>query len=189
MIIEQIKNEFMILNQKHIDETTDAYDFWNNHVKYVVSEALELAKKYGADLEIVELGAILHDIALVAMVGSREKHHIAGAKMARILLKKYNYPQDKIERVANCVLNHRSSYCTETIEETCVADADIISHFYNIPMAFIYGVKDRGMYMTGQFLNWFKKDYYDLSDQTKIVFKDRYNQIMKFLFDEKFEEI
>ena len=189
MIIEQIRNEFMLLNQKYIDETSDKYDFWNNHVKYVVKEAVELAKKYGADLEIVELGAILHDIALVARIGLRENHHIAGAKMARILLKKYNYPQEKIERVANCVLNHRSNSYTETIEETCVADADIISHFYNIPMAFIYGVNGRGLYMSGQFLNWFKKDYYDLSDQTKVTFKDRYNKIMKFLFDEEFEEI
>ena len=62
-IIEQIRKELFELNQKYIDEAEDNYDFWSNHIKYVVSEAIELAKTHNADLEIVELGALLHDIA------------------------------------------------------------------------------------------------------------------------------
>ena len=88
MIIEHIKNELMLLNQKYINEAEDNYDFWNLHIKYVVKEAVELAKIYNADLEIVELGALLHDIALVAKVGTKADHHTNGAVIAKELLTK-----------------------------------------------------------------------------------------------------
>lgn len=74
MIIKQIKNELMELNQKYIDEAENDYDFWNMHIKYVVSEAVNLARIYNADLEVVELAALLHDIALVAKVGTKSDH-------------------------------------------------------------------------------------------------------------------
>ena len=68
-IICQIKNEVLALNQKYIDESDDHYDFWEQHIKYVVDNALNLASKYNADAEIVALGALLHDIALIAKIG------------------------------------------------------------------------------------------------------------------------
>ena len=61
-IIQNIKEELIkrcnTYNEKH------NYDFWNDHIKYVVKNAVELAKEYNADVEIVELGALLHDIAM-----------------------------------------------------------------------------------------------------------------------------
>lgn len=182
MIIEQIKNELMILNQKFIDEAEDNYDYWNNHIKYVVQESKRLAKKYNADLEIVELGALLHDIASVAKVGTKADHHTNGAILAKNLLEKYNYPKNKIDKVVGCVLNHRSSKHTTNIDELCVADADIISHFYNLPNSIILGVKKYRFNNAEQLMDWIARDYNDLSDQTKLEFKDRYNNIMKTLF-------
>ena len=61
------------------------------HIKYVVRESIKLAKTYDADLEIVELAALLHDIALVAKVGTKADHHSNGAIIAKELLQKYNY--------------------------------------------------------------------------------------------------
>ena len=49
-IIEQIRKELFELNQKYIDEADDNYDFWNNHIKYVVSEAVNLAKTHNAEI-------------------------------------------------------------------------------------------------------------------------------------------
>ena len=108
-IIEQIRKELFELNQKYIDEADDNYDFWNNHIKYVVSEAVNLAKTHNADLEIVELGAILHDIALVAKVGTKVDHNTNGAKLAKELLTKYNYPQDKMDLVGGIIGVQRRS--------------------------------------------------------------------------------
>lgn len=189
MIIEQIKNELLKLNQKYIDEAEDNYDFWNMHIKYVVREAVNLAKIHNADLEIVELGALLHDIALVAKVGTKADHHTNGAVLAKELLIKYNYPQNKMERVLNCILNHRSSKNTTNIDELCVADADIIAHFYNIPNAFVIGVKKHNFNKPEQFMTWLAGDYDDLSEQTKLSFKGRFNNIMKVLFCDLWKEI
>ena len=48
---------------------------------------LALAQKYGADIEIVKLGALLHDIALICKVGDRKDHHINGKILAEEILK------------------------------------------------------------------------------------------------------
>lgn len=189
MIIEQIKNELLQLNQKYIIEAEDGYDFWNNHIKHVVSESVKLAKEYGANLEIVELAALLHDIALVAKIGAKADHHTNGANIANELLKKYNYPQDKADRVLNCIIKHRSSKNATNLEELCVADADIIAHFYNIPNSFVLGVKKFGFSKSEDFITWFVADYNDLSEKTKITFKDRFNNIMKVLFCDLWQEI
>lgn len=182
-IVNKIKEEILALNQKYI-VTIDNYNFWEQHVKYVVKEALYLANKYNANKEIVELGALLHDIALIANVGTRKDHHINGGVIARELLSKYDYNEDKLERVIGCVINHRSSKNATNVEELCVADADILAHFDNIPMLYNsafnrYNVNldDINEWMK----NEFEKDYNDLSDKTKEEFKERYKLICEIL--------
>ncbi len=188
-IIANITDELMVLNQKYIEESDDNYDFWNMHIKYVVKEAVDLARKHNADVEIVELGALLHDIALVTKVGTKKDHHTNGVVLAKTLLERYNYPLEKQNKVLGCVLNHRSSKNATNIEELCVADADIIAHFYNIPNAFVIGVKKHNFSKPKEFMNWLAGDFDDLSEETKISFKDRYNGIMGTLFADEWENI
>ena len=182
-IIEQVKNELLRRNQKYI-EKVDSYDFWNNHIKFVVDEALKLASVYGADKEIVELGALLHDIALVSNIGTKADHHIQGAKIAEEILISLKYPQDKSEKVVNYVLHHRSSKNAENIEELCVCDGDILAHFDNIPMIFFKAFTMGKMTLNdiNKFIQGFQEDYDDLSDKTKETFKDKYENIMQVLF-------
>jgi len=186
-IVDHVKRDLTILNQKYIDESEDKYDFWYNHIRYVVVEAVNLAKIYNADLEIVELGALLHDIALVAKVGTKVDHHINGVLLAKDILNKYNYPEDRLNRVLNCIQNHRSSKNATNMEELCVADADIIAHFYNIPNAFMIGVKKHNFSRPEQFMYWLEGDYEDLSENTKVAFKERFNKIMTTLFNDLWE--
>lgn len=185
MIIEQVKKELMKRNQEYMDKY-EKYNFWEQHIKYVVFEALALAEELGADKEIVELGALLHDIALVSNVGTKVDHHINGAKIAEEVLSNYNYPAEKIERVVNCVLHHRSCKNAENIEEICVCDADILAHFDNIPMVFECAYKFHKIETIPEANKWiidgFEKDFNDLSDRTKKVFKSRYDNIMATLF-------
>ena len=63
MIIENIKEEIIKLSEEYKNNSKDKYDFWNEHIKFVYEEAINLAGIYNADLEIVSLGALLHDIA------------------------------------------------------------------------------------------------------------------------------
>lgn len=189
-IVESIKKELLkrcdAYNEKH------AYDFWNEHIKYVVKNSVELAKKYNADIEIVELGALLHDIAMPSEFGPREEHNIYGAKIADELLTKLNYPKDKKEKVKECVLRHRGSkdLPRNTIEEQCVADADVIAHFDCIPALFHLAFSSKKNELSiEEGVEFVKKklerDYNKLSERTRKELKDRYNNIIKVLFVEK----
>lgn len=185
-IIEKIKQEVLAINEQYKNQAEDGYDYWNNHVKYVVKESLFLAEKYGADKEVVEIAAMLHDIALMKKVGTKADHNINGAKIAKEILDKYEISNSKKETILGCILHHRSSKYAENIEELCVADADIIAHFDNLPMiffkSFTWGkmtLKDREKLIAG-----FNNDYDDLSDKTKKEFKQRFENIMQVLFGE-----
>ena len=103
------------------------------------------------------------------------------------ILNKYSYPKEKMDRVLSCVYNHRSSKNATNIEDLCVADADIIAHFDNIPMLFNSAYKRNNINLN-EVRNWlkegFEKDYNDLSDRTKESFKEQYNLIYKIVIGE-----
>lgn len=182
-IREELIKRCTIFNEKY------HYDFWNDHIKYVVKNAVELAKEYEADVEIVELGALLHDIAMPSEFGPREEHNIYGVKIAEELLTKLNYPEDRKEKVKECVLRHRGSkdLPRNTVEEQCVADADVIAHFDCIPSLFhlAFGENEMNLSISDgeEFVKRkLEKDYNKLSSRTREKLKDRYENIMKVLF-------
>lgn len=179
-----IKDKLITANREYLESSADHFDFWEQHIRLVVKEALILAEEYGADKEIVELGALLHDIASVSGVGTRQEHHTNGALIADRLLTEYGYPEDKKARVVGCVLHHRSSKYAESIEELCVADADIISHYDNIPMCFGVAFKYNKINTESvdEWIKYFEHDFNDLSERTKQTFKPRYENIMDVLF-------
>ena len=182
--VEAIRNEVIEEIERYKIESEDHYDFWEEHIKYVVSEALALADEYDADKEIVELGAFLHDIALIKKLGERKDHHINGEKLAKEILMRHGYVGEKSEQVLACVRNHRSSKNASSIEEICVCDADILAHFDNIPMIFggIHRQSLTGLNEVRKCLREsFEKDYNDLSERTKITFSDRYQLICEIV--------
>lgn len=187
-IIEQITTLVRQKSDEYQANDPGQYDFWNGHLKYVYHEATELAKRYGADLEIVQLGALLHDIALLEKVGTKADHHENSKKLAEQILREYGYPEDKLERVLGCVLHHRSSKNAENLEELCVADADILAHFDNIPMLFdaAYNLhKMVGMDNVREFMReTFEKDFDDLSERTKAEFEPKYHMICEVVLGE-----
>ncbi len=183
LIEKYVKKEIEIYKQN----SEDNYDFWNEHIKYVYLESQKLACQYGADLEIVKLGALLHDIALIRKVGDKKDHHINGEMLAREILKSYNYPEEKTNRVLSCVHNHRSGKNAANLEDLCVADADIIAHFDSIPMLFNLAY-NRFHIGLNEVRDWMKKcfedDYEDLSDRTKESFKEKYRVICDIVLGE-----
>jgi len=184
-VIEKVKQELLIRCEK--SKQKDGYDFWNEHIKYVVQNAVKLAKEYGADVEIVELGALLHDIAMPSEYGEREQHHIFGAEIAEQLLTELEYPKERIEQVKNCVLNHRGSKDKprNTIEEQCVADADVIAHFDCIPSLFslVYKKMDLSIGDGKEYVRKkLERDYNKLSERTRMLLQERYKKIIEVLF-------
>jgi uncharacterized protein len=156
------------------------------HIKAVVKNAIILAENYSADIEVVTIGAWLHDIASVTDYSLYEEHHIHGAKIAGDMLEHLNYPKEKIEQVQKCILNHRGSKLMEksSKEEICVADADAISHFDNLPSLFHLAYVVRN-YSISEGINFVQsklmRSYKKLSAESKEVYREKYDTVMTIL--------
>ena len=118
------------------------YEPYEFHFAPTVKYARQLAAELGADMEIVTIAAWIHDIGSI-MVG-RADHHITGAKIAEEKLREFDYPEEKVQLVKNCVLHHRGSQKMEleTLEEQILAEADAMSNLNELPgifkAAFVY---------------------------------------------------
>ncbi len=128
MITEEISKvvEKVCYSKKNVHSPTA----WTHHICIVRKLALQLADKLKADKEIVELAALLHDIGSVSKGEWLDDHHIHGARLAKKLLEKYDYPSDRTERILHCILAHRASLNIKrkTIESEIIASADAMSH-------------------------------------------------------------
>lgn len=94
------------------------------HVNRVFKIATFLAKKEKTNVELVQIGALLHDIGWA--VG--QPHNETGAKLASKILKELNYPPEKSEKIVMIILRHPLAFKDklETLEEKIVWDADKI---------------------------------------------------------------
>lgn len=117
------------------DSNIFGYGIWSHHIIYVVKYAKLLAEKLSADMEVVEIAALLHDYAGIKDSSMAEEHHIHGAIEAERILSQFGYPGEKIEKVKECILSHRGSVPLERItpEAECIASADAMSHIFQVP--------------------------------------------------------
>lgn len=187
-LIKKVEEYVIYKCNEYKENSEDHYDFWNEHIKYVYYESIKLAESYKADISIVKLGALLHDIALIEKVGERKDHHINGKILSDKILDKFNCPIDKKERILGCVYNHRSCKNATNIEELCVCDADILAHFDNIPMLFNLAFNRNNVNLNDVrqwMLDAFEKDYSDLSDRTKEYFKEKYEIIKSVVVNDE----
>jgi len=108
------------------------YEPYEFHFVFVHDYAKKLAEETGANVEIVEIAAWMHDIGSI-MFG-RDNHHITGAKIAGEKLNEWGYPAENIAKVQKCIFNHRGSVnlSKESSEEQIIADADAMSAFDNL---------------------------------------------------------
>ncbi|MBP1912251.1 HD domain-containing protein [Thermococcus stetteri] len=98
-----------------------------SHVERVFNLCMHIGREEGADLEVLALAALLHDIARpLEDSGKVEDHAIEGARIARRYLRSLGYPEDKVEAVAHAIEAHRFSRGPEprTLEAKILSDAD-----------------------------------------------------------------
>lgn len=153
------------------------------HIKAVAENAVYLADKYGADKEVAEIAAWLHDIASITDYSLYEEHHIYGAEMAEEILNGFDYDKGKIQLVKRCILNHRRSKPAEkqSAEEICIADADAVSHFDSVPSLFYLAYVKRGLGIREgiEFVkNKLERSYSKLSDSGKVIYSEKYKAAM-----------
>lgn len=94
------------------------------HVQRVIKNSLELARKTGADMNMVYAIAAYHDIG---MSGPRAIHHITGGKiMAADLRLKRWFSKDQLRVMREAIEDHRASaaHAPRSIYGKIVAEAD-----------------------------------------------------------------
>jgi uncharacterized protein len=122
--LEALKKE-----AKYFLEEVGGHHDWD-HVERVYALAMHIGKEEGADLEIIAISAILHDIARPEEFRSKGKvcHAQLGAKMAKEILFKHGYDQQTINKVTHCIETHRyrNNSVPNTKEAKVLYDADKI---------------------------------------------------------------
>ena len=134
VILEQI--------QPYIDDL-DKEDFSHNsdHIFRVEHIAKRIAKDEGADVEVVEAACLLFDIARgLEDCGEIEDHAQKGAEIAKDILPKVGFPEEKIEQVCHAIFVHRRSKdrVPQTLEAKILRDADYLDAMGAVDIARVF---------------------------------------------------
>lgn len=180
-MIEDIRNEFIQISKNYENKT--GYNYWEEHVIYVVKIAVSLAERIGADKEIVEISAILHDIAKPLEVRMKEEHNVVGGDIAYEMLTKINYDENKIEKVRNCIIKHNGKVDLDSLtkEEWCVRNADILSMLNNLTIFYYLAYCDGRSYKDGK--EYVKKMITNKFSKLDSTLKEEYKKDFDILFN------
>lgn len=185
-IVNKMQQE--IINRSNTFEeqtkgTKDEYNIYREHIQYVYKYVVLLSENKNVDREVLELSALLHDIAMTDRNLDRAKHNEYGSVIAEQLLRENNYPEDKVQLVKKCILNHSSKRVEfrTTEEERIFVDADGLSHFDSINN--LYSLAHNVMELNDEdTLNFIKdkltKDYNEISDNLKYLIQEKYDNVM-----------
>jgi uncharacterized protein len=123
------------------------YGIWTHHIKPAAEIARRLAARFGADSEVVELAALLHDYASIKNAALYQDHHVHSSEEAERILRERGYPDTKISAVKECIVTHRASVRVEgrSVEGDCLASADAIAHIEQVPSLLYYVFVQRQM--------------------------------------------
>ncbi len=98
------------------------------HIERVKNLALKIGEKEKADLQILEIAALLHDIGRKKEMKNKGLfcHAEYGGKIARKILKQYALNNNIINNVIHCIETHRfrNNLIPETLEAKILFDAD-----------------------------------------------------------------
>jgi len=112
------------------------------HIERVRILALKIGKKEKADLGILELAVMLHDICRKEEMASRGKicHAERGSELARKILNKYKIGEEEIKNIADSIKSHRyrNDHQPKTIEAKVLCDADKLDALGAVGMSRIF---------------------------------------------------
>lgn len=122
----QIINKIEAEAKKYFSKASGCHDW--THIERVRDLVLRIGKKEKADLRILEIAALLHDIYKPEEMRAMGKfcHAEKGAKTAKRILGKYGLDKSVIDRIAHCIIAHRTknNHMPETLEAKILYDAD-----------------------------------------------------------------
>jgi len=74
-----------------------------DHAERVRQIAEDIGRREGADLDVLRVAALLHDIGVPI---DRERHYEIGARLARGILAQLGFTEDEIEPIAHAIEAH-----------------------------------------------------------------------------------
>jgi uncharacterized protein len=98
-----------------------------NHILNVVDLAEKIARKEGADVDVVGVAALFHDVA--KLEAEQDVHADAGANVARKYLEsRGEFPSSFVDRVCRLIENHsyQGPVTDLSVEAQCLIEADIL---------------------------------------------------------------
>jgi len=160
------------------------------HVERVRALALRIGREEKADLGIVEIAALLHDIGRSYEIKKRSTkfcHAEMGAEMSVPILEKYKIIKEDQENIIHCILAHRNrnNHKPKTKEAKVVFDADKLDSIGAIGVArdFLFaGIAGSKNLYTGneKRLAKSKKDYSYTKEDSAVL---EYEKMLKFVKD------
>lgn len=137
------------------------------HVERVYKLAINIGKKEKANLFVLSIASLLHDIGRKVEMESCGKfcHAEKGAELAKIILQKYNIDQDTTDNIIHCIISHRyrNKYIPKTIEAKVLYDADKLDSIGAI-----------GISRTFLFAGFLKNTLYTGNEKRLIKQKEKY---------------
>lgn len=101
-----------------------------SHIRRVLKMAVEIGEEEKADIEVIEMAAMLHDIYVAEEKRpGREgfRHEVEASKSAGKILKRLGVTDRTVDAVCHCIEAHRKrvgKISPQTIEAKCIFDAD-----------------------------------------------------------------
>lgn len=102
-------------------------DYRFNHILNVVELAADIADREGADVDVVRVAGLFHDVAKLEV--DQDVHAEAGARVAREYLESHaDFPESFIDRVCTVIENHsyQGPVTDLSLEAQCLIEADLL---------------------------------------------------------------
>ncbi len=98
-----------------------------NHIRNVVALGEEIAREEGADVDVVRVAAVFHDVA--KLEAEQDEHAAEGARVAREYLTSHtDLPESFVDEVCRCIDDHsyQGDVTDLALETQSLIEADIL---------------------------------------------------------------
>lgn len=130
--LDDLSKQVEKLYNDKLDGREDWADWlYPNHVVIVARNAKKIAKLKGADVELSQVAALLHDVADFKMKRANPKHEEESLKTAREVMEQNGYSEDEIKLVVDDAIRYHSCHGNErpkSKEGLVLATADSLAH-------------------------------------------------------------
>jgi uncharacterized protein len=102
-------------------------DYRFNHTRNVVDLATDIAEREGANVDVVRVAALFHDVS--KLEAAQDDHAEEGARVAREYLTTHaDLPASFVEEVCGCVRDHsyQGPLSDVSLETRCLVEADLL---------------------------------------------------------------